>query len=214
MINKKILRSLSYGVYVVSAMDEKRPIGCVVNSAFQLTHDTIAVSLNHENYTNSIIKKTKEFALSILSEKTDSRIISVFGFCSGKNNNKFEKLNYKMINNLPILKNSVGYITLKTIQEIEVDTHTLFIAKIMGGEPFNDEIPMTYKYYHDIIKGRAPKTAPTYISPDEIKEKSGNKSIKYRCKICGYIYDGDITKESDDYICPICKKPKSFFEKV
>ena len=30
----------------------------------------------------------------------------------------------------------------------------------------------------------------------------------------GYIYNGDITKEPDSYICPICKKPKSVFTKV
>ena len=26
----------------------------------------------------------------------------------------------------------------------------------------NDNIPMTYKYYHEVVKGTAPKNAPTY----------------------------------------------------
>ncbi|MDU3791217.1 MAG: iron hydrogenase, partial [Erysipelotrichaceae bacterium] len=39
-------------------------------------------------------------------------------------------------------------------------------------------------------------------------------SIRYRCTICGYIYEGDISKESDDYICPICTVPKDMFEKL
>ena len=38
--------------------------------------------------------------------------------------------------------------------------------------------------------------------------------IRYRCTICGYIYEGDITKESDDYKCPICTVPKDMFEKL
>lgn len=39
-------------------------------------------------------------------------------------------------------------------------------------------------------------------------------SISYKCTICGYIYEGDITKESDSYVCPICTVPKEMFEKV
>ena len=34
---------------------------------------------------------------------------------------------------------------------------------------------------------------------------------KYRCTVCGYIHEGELT---DDFICPRCKKPASFFEKV
>jgi rubrerythrin len=59
-----------------------------------------------------------------------------------------------------------------------------------------------------VKKGSSPKSAPTYI-----EEKSTAK-LAYRCKICGYIYEGDITKEPDTYVCPICKKGKEFFEKI
>ena len=34
---------------------------------------------------------------------------------------------------------------------------------------------------------------------------------KYRCKICGYIHEGEL---GADFICPVCKKPASFFEEV
>ena len=30
----------------------------------------------------------------------------------------------------------------------------------------------------------------------------------------GYIYEGDINKENDDYTCPVCKQPKSVFKKL
>lgn len=167
MFNKSVLWNLSYGVYIVSSMDNDRPVGCIANCAVQLTYDTIAVSLNHKNYTNSIIKQNKEFAISILSETTDSNIISIFGFCSGRDRNKFEETDYQIINNLPVLNNGNGYITLKTIKEIDLETHTLFIGKITGGDILNNDIPMTYKYYHDVIKGRAPEAAPTYIEAEK-----------------------------------------------
>ncbi|MGN1343886.1 MAG: [FeFe] hydrogenase, group A [Traorella sp.] len=45
-------------------------------------------------------------------------------------------------------------------------------------------------------------------------ETPKEKSIVYKCSICGYIYDGDdFENEDDSYVCPICGVPKSLFEK-
>ena len=41
-----------------------------------------------------------------------------------------------------------------------------------------------------------------------------SKTTSYRCTVCGYIYEGDITKESEDYKCPLCGVPKELFELV
>jgi rubrerythrin len=45
-------------------------------------------------------------------------------------------------------------------------------------------------------------------------EIMSEEKLEYRCEICGYIYEGDISQESDDYVCPICGQPKSVFVKV
>lgn len=209
MFNKSVLWNLSYGVYIVSSMDKTRPVGCVANSIMQLTHDCVAISLNHQNYTNEVIKRNKKLAISILCTEVEENLIPIFGFTTSKEIDKFNNIDYEIIDNLPIIKQASGYLVLEVEKEVELETHTLFIAKIMGGDILNNKTPMTYKYYHDVIKGKAPKTAPTYIE-EEIKQKGE----KYRCSICGYIYEGDITKENDDFICPICKQAKNVFEKI
>ena len=38
------------------------------------------------------------------------------------------------------------------------------------------------------------------------------ESLECVCKVCGYVYEGDITSESDDYVCPVCGVGKDFFE--
>ncbi|MEG0842228.1 MAG: [FeFe] hydrogenase, group A [Erysipelotrichaceae bacterium] len=49
----------------------------------------------------------------------------------------------------------------------------------------------------------------------EVKTKDeATSDIRYKCSICGYIYEGDITKESDDFKCPICFVGKDLFEKI
>lgn len=72
--------------------------------------------------------------------------------------------------------------------------------------------PMTYAYYHKVKNGKSPKNAPTYL-PEEKDEKE-TPGKKWVCSVCGYIYQGDIPFEelSEDFVCPVCKQPKSVFE--
>ena len=90
-MNTNVFRNLSYGVYVVTTLDGSRPTGCVANSVMQITSSpaTIAVSMNHDNYTNDCMKRAGVFAVSILSEKSDPSLIGQFGFQSGRDTDKF-----------------------------------------------------------------------------------------------------------------------------
>ena len=35
---------------------------------------------------------------------------------------------------------------------------------------------------------------------------------KWKCKVCGYIYEGDTLPA--DFKCPVCKQPAEKFEKI
>lgn len=213
-MNISILWKLSYGVYAVTAMDGQRPTGCIANSAMQITATpaTVAVSINHDNFTNECIDKTGRFALSILSEKTDPSIIGTFGYSSGKDTDKFAKVDYEMKEELPIIKDSCGYIVCKVVDKFETLTHTIFLGEIIEGDVLQNEEPMTYAYFHKVIKGSSPKNAPTYIpeQQEETEEKTAAEAVKkYVCTVCGYVYEGPEMPE--DYKCPICGVGKEKF---
>ena len=73
---------------------------------------------------------------------------------------------------------------------------------------------MTYEFYHRVIKGRAPKNAPTYREEESAADQSGVES--WVCTVCGYIYnDAYVPFEElpDDWVCPICGAPKSAFHR-
>ena len=210
-MNKNVLRKLSYGVYVVSTKNGDKPTGCIANSAMQVTHDTIAVSINHDNFTNQCIKNTKKFGISILSVDVNDMVIPVFGFQSGRDVNKFENFETEEVYGLKVLKDSAGYIVCDVINQMETETHTIFLGKIAEGDILKDEIPMTYAYYHQVKKGTSPKAAPTFIEENVPQEEN---KIRYKCEICGYIYEGDIMQEPDTYVCPICKQPKTKFVRI
>ena len=83
-MNKSALYNLSYGVYVVTTWNDGKPTGCTANSAMQITSSpaTVAVSINHDNFTNECIRKSGEFAINILGEHSDTMVIGNFGFKS------------------------------------------------------------------------------------------------------------------------------------
>lgn len=213
-MNKNVTRSLQYGVYIVSTMDGDRPTGCTANSVMQVTSDpaTVAASINHDNYTNKCIKESGKFSVSILSEKNDQSLIGNFGFQSGKDVDKYEGINMEMKDGVPVATDACGWFTCKVIDSFETSTHTIFLGELTDGDILTDETPMTYAYYHNVIKGKSPKNAPTYIPEEEEASPAGEKWV---CSVCGYVYDGDVPFEElpEDWKCPVCKQPKSVFEK-
>lgn len=78
----------------------------------------------------------------------------------------------------------------------------------------NEEIKKLYsEFYIKPLSELAEKMLhTTYIdrSEDLGGEKMGN-TVKYRCGICGYIHEGEMT---EGFVCPVCRQPASVFEKV
>lgn len=211
-----VFRSMSYGVYIVSAMDGERPTGCVANSIMQITVSpaTVAVSMNHDNYTNGCIEKSGKFAFSILAEDSDAGLIGNFGFQSGKDVDKFEHVDYEMIQGVPVIKHTCGYVVCKVINKMETATHTVFLGEVIDGAVYDKAAEaMTYAYYHKVVRGKSPKNAPTYL-PDEkeAETEAVGKKIKYVCEVCGYVYEGDPLP--GDYKCPICGVGPDKFKRI
>ena len=213
-MNKNAFRQLSYGVYVVSTWDNGRATGCTANSAMQITSEpaTIAVSINHDNYTNKCIRENGRFAISILGENSEPATIGVFGFKSGRDCNKFDEVEMAVKGYMPVIADACAYITCEVVDKMETSTHTIFLGKVLDADILKEDDPMTYAYYHNVIKGKSPKNAPTYIE-EEATEAPVQE--KYVCSVCGYEYDGEVPFEElpEDYTCPVCKQPKSVFVK-
>lgn len=167
-MNLNAFRNLSYGVYIVSTWDNGRPTGCTANSAMQITSSpaTIAISINHNNYTNKCIKDSRRFAISVLSEDSEPSTIGTFGFFSGETENKFEKVQSEIKGMMPVIADACAYITCEVVNMMETDTHTIFLGKVLDADVLKEGKPMTYAYYHEVIKGKSPKNAPTYIAEE------------------------------------------------
>lgn len=221
-MDTKVLNKISYGMYVIGTKYNGKNVGCFVNTVTQITSQNpiISVSINKNNYTNEAIRNVKKFSVSILSEETNSDVIGKFGFFSSKDTEKYNNFAYKEVDDMPLLDEKVcGNMICEVLNIVDTETHDIFIARVLNTLDLNESlVPMTYKFYHEVIKGTAPKTAPTYIK-EESKMENVEGLKKFRCKICGYIYDE--AKEGikfedlpEDWKCPLCKVGKNMFEEV
>ncbi|MDQ7778577.1 MAG: flavin reductase [Planctomycetota bacterium] len=242
-MDPRTLFKLSYGIYVVSSKLGDLLNGQIANTVFQVTSEpqTIAVCINKQNLTHEFIEKSKVFAVSILGKSAPMPLMGRFGFKSGRELNKFEETRFRPgQTGAPIvLENSIGFVEAEVVGSLSVGTHTIFVGKVVNAEPLADEEPMTYAYYHEVKRGKSPKTAPTYIkeepgkqvegkAADTKREQSMEKTMqKYKCTVCEYVYDpakGDpdsgvkpgtpFEKLPADWVCPVCGADKSAFEKV
>ena len=227
-MNVKSLHKLTYGLYIVCSRNGDRLNGQVANTVIQITSEppTIAVSINKNNLTHQFIKESKVFTASILSQDTPLSFIGHFGFKSGRDIDKLDGINYQLgETKAPVVTDhTLAYLEARVIQDLDVGTHTIFIGELVGADIIKEGEPMSYAYYHEVKRGTTPKTAPSYI---EEKTEKVVTAAKYKCKVCGYIYDPELGDPDggikpgtpfeeipDDWVCPVCGAAKSEFEKV
>jgi len=227
-MNLKALYKLGYGLYVVCSRKGDRLNGQIANTVFQITSEppTIAVSINKNNLTHEFIKESKVLAASVLSQDTALSFIGHFGFKSGRDIDKFECINYKIgETQAPVVTdNTLAYLEARIVQEVDAGTHTIFLGELVGADVLKEGEPMTYAYYHQVKRGTTPKTAPVYV---EEKKVEVTKAPKYKCSVCGYVYDPELGDPDGsikpgtpfeeipaDWVCPVCGAAKSKFEKI
>ncbi len=227
-MNLKALYKLRYGLYVVSSRKGDKLNGQIANTVFQITSEppTIAVSINKNNLTHEFIKGSKVLAVSVISQDAPLSFIGHFGFKSGRDIDKMGSINYKAgETQAPVVTdNALAYLEARVIQEVDVGTHTIFIGELVGADVIKEGEPMTYAYYHQVKRGTTPKTAPSYV---EEKNEAVPKMAKYKCTVCGWVYDPELGDPDggikpgtpfeeipDDWVCPICGAAKSDFERM
>lgn len=201
-MDKRAMYKLTYGLFVVTARDGSKDNGCITNTVAQVTTtpNRISLAVNKANFTHDMLLKTGVLNVSILSEAADFGLFQRFGFASGRDVDKFAGFS-----DCERAENGVLYVTkgvnamlsARVVQMVDLGTHTLFLADVTDGRSLSDVPSATYAYYQSEIKPK-PQQKP--------------KKTVWRCKVCGYEYEGE--ELPADFVCPLCKHGAEDFEKV
>ena len=194
------LFKIGYGLYVVTSNDGKKDNGLIVNTVTQVTDtpNRVAVTINKQNYSHHVIKQTGIMNVNCLSTAAPFKVFETFGFQSGRTVDKFADCTpLRSDNGLVFLPRYINaFMSLKVEQYVDFGTHGMFICSITEARVISNAETMTYTYYQNNVKPK-PQT-------------NGKKG--FVCKICGYIYEGDVLP--DDFICPLCKHGAADFEPI
>ena len=197
-MDNKALYSLSYGLYLLTANENGKDNGCIINTAIQVANDPTRISIAciKGGLTCEMIKNTGVFNVSSISTNAKFDLFKHFGMNSGRDMDKFAEFTAvsRSENGLLYLtENATAYLSCKVSQTIDLGSHYMFIAELTDAKVISSEPSCTYAYYQCDIK---PKPQPAV--------KKG-----YVCTVCGYVYEGD--EIPDDYLCPLCQHGKEAF---
>lgn len=204
-MDNKFMETLSYGLFILSARQEGKDNGCIINTVIQATTqpNRVFFTVAKKNHTHDMLLAANHFTLSVLSEQAGLELYQRFGFQSGREVDKFAGLD----GHAQRAENGVLYVTQGTnaylagtvISTLDLGTHTLFLADVTAGALLSPAPSATYVYYQENVKPKPGAQTPS----------SGGKK-RWVCKVCGYVYEGDALPA--DFICPWCKHPASDFE--
>ena len=205
-MDKKAMYKLSYGLFLLTAKDEEKDNGCIINTAIQASSmpNQLSICVNKANLTHDMIVKTGKFTVSVISQDAGFDLFKHFGFQSGKDVDKFknfEKCKRGENSIYYITEGTNAYISVNVSKTEDLGSHTMFIGEITDMEVLSETPSVTYDYYLKNIKPQ----------PENVGTTTDGKTI-WRCTICGYEYVGEELPE--DFVCPLCKHPASDFEKI
>ena len=203
MIEKQAMYKLTYGLFVLTTKDGEKDNGCIVNTVSMITDNPkrVTVYVNKGNYTEQLIQKTGVFNACILTEKAPFDVYKQFGFCSGRDTDKFAGKSYpRSENGLYYLEEGCNaFISAKVVEKLDVGTHTLFVAEVTEAKTLSDDKSVTYEYYQTNVKPNPQAVASQANAPE-----------KWVCQVCGYVHEGELPA---DFVCPWCKHGADDFKK-
>ncbi|MDD2371690.1 MAG: flavin reductase [Firmicutes bacterium] len=217
---KTSIRQIIYGMFVITTESKGKINGQAANTVFQLTSEPsqIAVCLNKNNYTTELVLESNKLVINIIGQD-GFQMISNFGFSSGRDRNKFEKIQYNEINSMPVLlDDALSGMICKVENKMDVGTHWLMVCSIEDAfinVNKKDVLPLSYSDFRLIKSGKKIQVNEIIKEEKEVENMEGGE--KYICTVCGYVHDPavegiEFKDLPDSYTCPLCGAPKSDFE--
>lgn len=231
MVDTKAFRSLSYGLYIVTAKAGETQAGCVVNTFAQVTSQPpqASIAINKDNFTTGVILEAGEFEVSVLAQDAPMELIGRFGFHTSADTDKFSDTQIALDEaGIPyVTEHAVAHFRVHVNQTMDLGTHIYIMGEVAESSVLSKDEPMTYAYYHQVKGGKTPPKASSYEGPADAgatdgapagspsgdsAPADGSPKFAWRCTICGHIEYVD--ELPDDFTCPICGVGKEMFERI
>lgn len=167
-MDTKAMYKFSSGLYVVSSEADGEVGACIINTGLQITSEPLQVQavINKQNHTEQVVEKAGHFAITMVTEEADMPYIGRFGFRTSAEVDKFADIETARTTlgdpYTPVCAAAV--LSCKVVKSLDVGTHVMFAAEVVNAEVISDAAPMTYSYYHNVLRGKTPPKASSYVA--------------------------------------------------
>ena len=150
-MDDQAFRKIGYGLYVLTAREDGKDNGCIINTLIQVTDQPcrISITVNKGNLTCGMIERTGKFNVSVISEEADFALFRRFGYQSGRTADKFDSFPCSRAANgiLAVTRMANALFSGTVRQTVDLGTHLMFIADVEDAEVLSPAETATYSYY-------------------------------------------------------------------
>lgn len=242
-VDRKAFRSLTYGLYIVTAQSETMRAGCVVNTFAQVTSAPAqaSIAINKENATTPVILESGMFEVAVLAQDAPMDLIGRFGFHTSAETDKFADTAVAFDDEgvLYVSEHVVAHFLVKVKETLDLGTHVLIVGEVAQAETLQAGEPMTYAYYHQVKGGKTPPKASSFEgpdagpasaasapasdegalasaepAPDEQAAPSAKPARTFAWRCTVCGHIEYVDELPDDFRCPVCGVGKELFERI
>jgi flavin reductase (DIM6/NTAB) family NADH-FMN oxidoreductase RutF len=141
-IFKSLMRNIASSVAVVTTNQAGRQHGMTATAICSVSAEpaTILIVVHRSTRSHPILSATRTFAVNILAEHQHD----ISARFSSKHENPFSGVDYRAgSSGNPIIKGVAAYIECAVVSDVDVGTHTIFIAQVIGGD-VSTALPLVY----------------------------------------------------------------------
>ena len=139
----------------------------MVNTVVQVTSrpPRVSVAVNKDNFTSGLIRRAGAFAVTVIDQSADMLFIGNFGFRTGADYDKFARYEASQTAlGMPYTTaHACAMLSCRLVDTVDVGTHLLFIGEVREADRLSENPPLTYDYYHKVLKGKTPPKASSFV---------------------------------------------------
>jgi flavin reductase (DIM6/NTAB) family NADH-FMN oxidoreductase RutF len=144
---KKVMRLITYGLYVVTARDADRCAAGTITWFSQSSFDPplVMAGIQRKSSLNRVVSASRAFAVHIVGKSQKKLAMSFFKTAHLKgdtlNGYDFEP----GVTGAPVLVDPPAWIECRVVDAVNHGDHTVFIAEVVGAGVRRDEEPLTLR---------------------------------------------------------------------
>jgi flavin reductase (DIM6/NTAB) family NADH-FMN oxidoreductase RutF len=154
---QRLVETLDYPVYIVTAATRNQPGGCLVGFATQcsINPPRFLVCISKKNRTLEVARQADVLAVHVVDEK-DRNLAEIFGGETGDEVNKFARVSWHYAHGVPILDECERWFAGTILGRIALGDHVGFLLEPIDAEEGAQSEQLTRQGARDVQPGHPP----------------------------------------------------------